>query len=75
MYNQPVYAETETEALYNFIRTNPLGVLTTAIPSDLYPLLQSTHIPWILDLPNQANGTTKARLRGHIARQTRNPKP
>ncbi|GAB1210168.1 hypothetical protein APSETT445_008958 [Aspergillus pseudonomiae] len=69
MYSQPVYAETETEALYDFIRVNPLGVLTTAIPSDLYPLLQSTHIPWILDPPNPANGTTKARLRGHIARQ------
>ncbi|OGM42311.1 kinesin light chain [Aspergillus bombycis] len=69
MYNQPVYAETTTETLYDFIRANPLGVLTTAIPSDLYPLLQSTHIPWILDPPNATNGTTKARLRGHIARQ------
>ncbi|KAE8420281.1 transcriptional regulator PAI 2-type [Aspergillus pseudocaelatus] len=69
MYNQPVYAETSPEELYQSIRDNPLGILTTAIPSDLYPLLQSTHIPWILDPPNQGNGTTKARLRGHIARQ------
>ncbi|KAE8166928.1 transcriptional regulator PAI 2-type [Aspergillus tamarii] len=69
MYNQPVYAEARPEELYHFIRDNPLGILTTAIPSTLYPLLQSTHIPWILDPPSQGNGTTKARLRGHIARQ------
>ncbi|KAE8383839.1 transcriptional regulator PAI 2-type [Aspergillus bertholletiae] len=69
MYNQAAYAETTTETLYQFIRDNPLGVLTTAVPSDLYPLLQCTHIPWILDAPNPPNGTTKARLRGHIARQ------
>ncbi|BAE58476.1 unnamed protein product [Aspergillus oryzae RIB40] len=69
MYNQPIYAETTPEILYQFIREHPLGILTTAIPSTHYPLLQSTHIPWILDPPNQIHGSPKARLRAHIARQ------
>lgn len=82
MYTQSVHAESSTEALFDFIRDNPLGVLTTAIPSTTQPLIQSTHIPWILDpapkassnlanTPTNAtrNNNTPTRLRGHIARQ------
>jgi transcriptional regulator len=55
-------------ALYDFIRNNPLGVLTTAIKSSEYPTLQSSHIPWVLDIPEDPSSNTPAKLRGHVAR-------
>ncbi|MCO5597209.1 hypothetical protein L7F22_051285 [Adiantum nelumboides] len=49
--------------LHAFIRDNPLGILTTALASSHgLPLLQSTHLPWVLD---SHQGTV---LRGHMAR-------
>jgi transcriptional regulator len=75
-------AETRPEALHAFIRANPLGVLTTAIPSSTYPLLQASHIPWVLDSDSRDSHCSHheepnshghrqplGRLRGHIARQ------
>lgn len=67
MYLRPVHAEPDVPTLYKFIQNNPLGVLTTAIKSTEHPLLQSSHIPWVLDLPDPSSDTS-ANLRGHLAR-------
>jgi len=67
MYLRAAHAELDIPTLYKFIRNNPLGVLTTAIKSPDYPLLQSSHIPWVLDIPGSPS-STPAKLRGHLAR-------
>lgn len=64
MYLRPVHAETDVPKLIEFVQDNPLGIFTTALPSDNFPLLQSTHIPWIYDVDKDALGE----IRGHIAR-------
>ncbi|BCR98110.1 FMN-binding negative transcriptional regulator [Aspergillus luchuensis] len=72
MYMKEIYTDSTPSTLHTFIQQNPLGVLTTAIPSPLHPLLQSTHIPWVLDIPPPTTTTddtnNKIKLRGHIAR-------
>jgi transcriptional regulator len=67
MYLRPVHTDLHLPTLYKFIRNHPLGVLTTAIKSPDYPLLQSSHIPWVLDIPDSSS-STPAKLRGHLAR-------
>lgn len=67
MYLRPVHTDLHLPTLYKFIRNNPLGVLTTAIKSPNYPLLQSSHIPWVLDIPDSSS-SNPAKLRGHLAR-------
>ncbi|OOF98079.1 hypothetical protein ASPCADRAFT_394901 [Aspergillus carbonarius ITEM 5010] len=70
MHLRAVHAEAHIPALHQLIRENPLGILTTAIKSSLYPLLQSSHIPFILDVPETADGTVpNGTLRGHMAKQ------
>jgi len=70
MYLRPVHTDLHTPTLYKFIRSNPLGIFTTAIQSPNYPLLQSSHIPWVLNVSdeNPAEGVTPGRLRGHLSR-------
>ncbi|GKZ23608.1 hypothetical protein AbraIFM66951_009882 [Aspergillus brasiliensis] len=69
MYMKEIYTDSTPETLHTFIQQNPLGVLTTAIPSPTHPLLQSTHIPWVLDIPpTTTDSNNKVKLRGHIAR-------
>ncbi|GKZ40001.1 hypothetical protein AbraIFM66950_001861 [Aspergillus brasiliensis] len=68
MYMKEIYTDSTPDTLYTFIQQNPLGVLTTAIPSPTHPLLQSTHIPWVLDIPPTTDSNDKVKLRGHIAR-------
>jgi transcriptional regulator len=71
MYLRPVHTEHDVPTFYKFIQDNPLGVLTTAIKSESYPLLQSSHIPWVLDIPNSSTPSSEsqpAKLRGHLAR-------
>ncbi|TVY44905.1 Uncharacterized protein LOCC1_G003218 [Lachnellula occidentalis] len=79
MYLRTAHAEFHLPTLYKFIQSHPLGILTTAIKSPIHPLIQSSHIPWVLDLPpapannanpQNANGhpTPIGTLRGHIAR-------
>lgn len=68
MYLRPVHTELELANLYKFIRKNPLGIITTAIQSPHYPLLQSSHVPWVLDVPEDPSGTAAGKLRGHMAR-------
>ncbi|KAH8681076.1 transcriptional regulator PAI 2-type [Xylariales sp. PMI_506] len=68
MQIRAVYAETRIPSLRKLIRDFPLGVLTTAIPSTSQPLIQSSHIPWILDVKEEASATELGTLRGHLAR-------
>lgn len=68
MYFPPVHAEQSLPNLGQFIRANPLGVLTTALPSKNHPAIQSTHIPWVIDIEDRASEGTYGRLRGHLAR-------
>lgn len=70
MYLRAVHAEPSIKALFEFVKENPLGILTTAISSSSYPFLQSSHIPWVLDtFTDDPDAPVKGRLRGHLARQ------
>lgn len=70
MYLRAVHAESHIPTLHAFIQDNPLGILTTAIKSSIYPFIQSSHIPWVLDIPSESNESDKLGvLRGHVARQ------
>ncbi|KAJ4302723.1 hypothetical protein N0V90_001613 [Kalmusia sp. IMI 367209] len=68
MYLREIHAERNIPTLYQFIRDNPLGLLITAIDSKSFNFLQSSHIPWVLDTPNQDDSTQLGTLRGHVAR-------
>jgi transcriptional regulator len=68
MLLRPDHAETSIPVLRQLIHDFPLGVLTTAIPSSQHPLIQSSHIPWILDVSDPTSATELGVLRGHMAR-------
>lgn len=51
MYLRAVHAETHLEPLIALVRQNPLGLLTTAITSENHPLIQHTHLPWVIEPP------------------------
>ncbi|KAJ0108976.1 hypothetical protein J7T55_005524 [Diaporthe amygdali] len=68
MYLRAVHAENHIPTLRAFIRANPLGIFTTAIDSPNFPFLQSSHIPWILDVQDEGSETELGVLRGHMAR-------
>ncbi|KAF2994576.1 hypothetical protein E8E13_001262 [Curvularia kusanoi] len=68
MYLRAVHAETSVATLRQLIRSNPLGVLTTAIPSQRHPLILASHIPWILDVEDESSDAELGTLRGHLAR-------
>jgi transcriptional regulator len=69
MFIPSVHAETSIPVLRDVIRQNPLGVLTTAIPSQDHPFILSSHIPFVLDVDDESSETELGRLRGHLARQ------
>lgn len=69
MHLPAVNVEKRPDVLHEFIRQNPLGILTTAIESESHPFLQSSHIPWLVDPKFEDNTSGLGRLRGHIARQ------
>ncbi|EFY90195.1 transcriptional regulator, putative [Metarhizium acridum CQMa 102] len=69
MHLRAVHAESRIPVLRDLIRSYPLGVLTTAIPSSTEPLIQATHIPWVLDVQDESSETELGVLRGHLARQ------
>lgn len=69
MYLRAVHAESHLPTLRAFIKNNPLGILTTAISSAVHPFIQSSHIPWILDVASDDSETETGVLRGHMARQ------
>lgn len=68
MYLRAVHAEHNIPTLRSFIRANPLGLITTAIDSPNYPLLQTSHVPFLLDLRNENDDEELGILRGHMAR-------
>ncbi|RFU34114.1 hypothetical protein B7463_g2191, partial [Scytalidium lignicola] len=69
MYLRAAHVETSIPVLRQLIRDYPLGILTTAIGSTTYPFIQSSHIPFVLDVENESSETELGRLRGHMARQ------
>ncbi|EHK18444.1 uncharacterized protein TRIVIDRAFT_47554 [Trichoderma virens Gv29-8] len=69
MFLPPVHSESSIPALRQLIRDFPLGVLTTAIPSDTHPLIQVSHIPFLLDINDESSETELGTLKGHMARQ------
>ncbi|KAJ6021818.1 hypothetical protein N7540_007322 [Penicillium herquei] len=68
MFLPSVHAETDTEALLQFIRENPLGILITGLKSSEQDFLQCTHVPWVLDVPENSEDSSP-RIRAHIAKQ------
>ncbi|KAJ3494934.1 hypothetical protein NLG97_g3756 [Lecanicillium saksenae] len=68
MYLRAIHADADTATLRGLIRENPLGIFTTAIHSDSFPLIQCTHIPFLLDIEDEANENEQGVLRGHLAR-------
>ena len=68
MYLRTVHADASIAELRQLIHENPLGILTTAIPSPNHPLIQTTHIPFILDVEDPTSETELGILRGHLAR-------
>lgn len=68
MYLRSVHAEKNISTLHQFIRANPLGIFTTAIESQAFPFLQSSHIPFVLDVKDNPDENNLGTLRGHIAR-------
>lgn len=79
MHLRPDHAVRDLPTLHAFIRAHPLGVLTTSLPSENFPTLQCSHIPWVLDSEDATqNDTDRSKqgetssslgvLRGHIAR-------
>lgn len=68
MYLRAIHADASIIALRQLIRENPLGIFTTAIPSTSYPLIQITHIPFLLDVQDESSETELGVLRGHLAR-------
>ena len=73
MYIRPVHAELDPETLHALIRANPLGLLTTAIPHPTHATIQTSHVPFVLDVPDDSpleerKGKGKRVLRGHMAR-------
>lgn len=69
MYLRAVHAETSISTLRRFIQENPLGILTTAFPSATYDFIQSSHIPFVLDVQDPQSNDELPVLRGHLARQ------
>lgn len=79
MYLRAVHSTYDLPTLYDFVRTHPLGVLTTTYPLDGHHDIQASHIPWVLDETDLTQGSSDASvrtsvdqplgtLRGHLAR-------
>ncbi|KAJ5179716.1 hypothetical protein N7492_002926 [Penicillium capsulatum] len=82
MHLRPDHAVHDLPTLHAFIRAHPLGIVTTSLPSESFPTLQCTHIPWVLDSDssvethsNRPNGSQSNEntsflgvLHGHMAR-------
>ncbi|KAJ5935296.1 hypothetical protein N7466_004843 [Penicillium verhagenii] len=72
MYLRAAHAEADIPILQQLIHENPLGILTTAIKSTDHAFIQSSHIPFVLDIPpnnGSETDTPPGVLRGHIAKQ------
>ncbi|KAF4456486.1 transcriptional regulator [Fusarium austroafricanum] len=69
MYIRAAHAEADLRVLRRLIHENPLGMLTTGIKSATHSFLQSSHIPFLLDVKDESSETELGCLRGHLARQ------
>jgi transcriptional regulator len=69
MYIRAAHDDATIPMLRQLIRDNPLGLLMTAIQSKSHPLMQSSHIPFVLDVEAEGDETELGVLRGHLARQ------
>ncbi|KXJ88185.1 transcriptional regulator PAI 2-type [Microdochium bolleyi] len=69
MYITAAHGESSIPALRQLIRDNALGILTTGVPSDTHAFLQSSHIPFVLDVADESSDSELGTLRGHMARQ------
>ncbi|KAH7022287.1 putative FMN-binding domain-containing protein [Ilyonectria destructans] len=69
MHLRSDHAEKDLRVLRKLIRENPLGLMTTAIPSTEHAFLQTSHIPFVLDIEDDSSETELGRLRCHMARQ------
>ncbi|KAF2746302.1 hypothetical protein M011DRAFT_370404, partial [Sporormia fimetaria CBS 119925] len=65
MHLRSPHTESDITTLHTFIRSHPLGLITTAIDSPTHPLLQTSHVPWTLHV---SSDTDLGTLRGHMAR-------
>jgi predicted FMN-binding regulatory protein PaiB len=68
MFLPSVHAEPDTEVLLQFIWENQLGILITGLSFSQQDFLQCTHVPFVLELPEQP-GKAEPCLRAHIAKQ------
>lgn len=71
MHLRPDHTVRDLPTLHAFIRAHPLGVLITSLPSENFPTLQCSHIPWVLDSESteeSIDGNFLGILRGHMAR-------
>lgn len=68
MHLRKDHAEDDIAVLQKFVHDNPLGILTTAIKSTDHAFIQSSHIPFVLDL-DVNDDSSPGILRGHIAKQ------
>ena len=68
MYIRGTHQEADLRVLRRLIHENPLGMLTTGIQSQTHPFLQTSHIPFLLDVADPSSTTETGRLRGHLAR-------
>lgn len=68
MYIRAAHAELNIPSLRRFIRQNPFGLLITSINSPTFATIQCTHIPWLLDVQDEASDSELGILRGHIAK-------
>lgn len=69
MFISSAHAEARIPVLRQLIRDYPLGVLTTAIPSENHPLILASHVPFVLDVDDESDDAELGQLRGHLARQ------
>ncbi|KAJ9105568.1 hypothetical protein QFC19_003550 [Naganishia cerealis] len=68
MYLRPVHAEHHVPTLRALIERVQLGVLVTALPGPTgTPSLQSSHIPWVLEVDEADSETDHGVLKGHMA--------
>lgn len=68
MYLRNDHAEKSLPVLRKLVRENSLGQFTTVISSPNFPLIQCSHIPFILDVDDESSETELGHLRAHMAR-------
>ncbi|OAA65855.1 FMN-binding split barrel [Niveomyces insectorum RCEF 264] len=68
MHLRTDHVERNLPVLRQLIKDNPLGLLTTAISCEGFPLLQSSHVPFVLDVDDETSTTELGRLRAHMAK-------